>query len=144
MEAELFDDVWGSPRVLLQTDGANPTPHIRPGKRWEVEGWKPEEGEDLMTGWVTVQGKKECQVETETEEMETPQARRKLNPVPSPPPRVVAGRARWWRMDLEEQRRMENEWRRRWKKGGDWKAGIDRREVERLEQEWERKWRESG
>ena len=82
-------------------------------------------------------------METETEEMETPQARRKLNPVPSPPPRVVAGRARWWRMDLEEQWRREQEWTRKWKEGGDWKAGIDRREAERLEQEWERKWREA-
>ena len=90
--------------MLLQTDGANLTPHTRPGKRMEVEGRMPEEGEDLRMGWVTVRGKKECQVETETEEMETPQARRKLNPVPSPPPRVVAGRARWWRMDLVEQK----------------------------------------
>ena len=57
--------------MLLQTDGANPTPHERPGRRWEVEGREPEEGQDSMTGWVTVQGK-ECQEETETEEMKTP------------------------------------------------------------------------
>ena len=47
-------------------------------------------------------------------------------------------------MCVGEQARMENEWRRKWMPGGDWKAGIDRREVERLEQEWERKWREAG
>ena len=63
--------------MLLQTDGANPTPYTRPGKISEVEGRRPEEGEDTMTGGLTVRGKKECQVETETEEMETPQARRK-------------------------------------------------------------------
>ena len=89
--------------MLLQTDGANLTPYTRPGRISEVEGRRPEEGEDLRTGWVTLRGKKECQVETEMEEMETPQARSNLNPVPSPPPRVVAGRARWWRMELEEQ-----------------------------------------
>ena len=89
-------------------------------------------------------GLEECQVETETEEMETPQARRKLNPVPSPPPRVVAGRARWWRMCVGEQTRLENEWQRRWKVAGSWRPGIVRREVEKLEQEWERQWREAG
>ena len=124
--------------MLLQTDGANLTPHTRPGKRWEVRGRLPEEGEDLRTGWVTVGGKKECQVETETEEMETPQARRKLNPVPSLPPRVVAGQARWFRMDLEERWRLDREWQSRWKKAGDWMPGIVRREVEKLGQEWER------
>ena len=72
--------------MLLQTDGANPTPHERPGRRWEVEGRRPEEGEDSMTGWVTVRGKKECQ-----EEMETPEARRIVDPVPNPP------REKWWR-----------------------------------------------
>ena len=104
----------------------------------------PEEGEDLRTGLATVRGKKECQVETETEEMETPKARRNLNLVPSPPPRVVAGRARWWSMCTGEQLRLENEWRMRWKPAGDWKAGVDRREVESLVQEWESKYREAG
>ena len=46
----------------------------------------PEEGEDSMTGWVTVRGK-ECQVETEKEEMETPEVRRIVNPVPPAPER---------------------------------------------------------
>ena len=84
--------------MLLQTDGANPTPHERPGRRWEVEGREPEVEEDLMTGWVTVRGKRECQVEMETEEMKTPEARRNLDPVPNPPPRVEAevGSLRWW------------------------------------------------
>ena len=97
--------------MLLQTDGANLTPYTRPGRISEVEGRRPEEGEDMRTGWVTVRGKKECQVETE--QMETPQARRKLNPVPSPPPRVGAGRARGSRMCVGECERLENEWRRR-------------------------------
>ena len=89
--------------MLLQIDGANPTPHTRPGKIWEVEGRRPEEGEDSMMGWVTVRGRKECQVETETEEMETPQARRMLDPLPSLPPRVPvwskcwsSPKKQWW------------------------------------------------
>ena len=97
-----------------------------------------------MRGWVTVRGKKECQVETEEEEMETPQARRKLNPVPSPPPRVVAGRARWQRMEVEEQWRLEDKLRERWRPGADWKEGVDRRKAESLVQEWVSKYREAG
>ena len=86
--------------MLLQTDGANPTPHERPGRRWEVEGREPEVEEDLRTGWVTVRGKRECQVETETEEMKTPEARRNLDPVPNPPPRVELDSFKWWRVNL--------------------------------------------
>ena len=104
--------------MLLQTDGANPTPYTRPGKIWEVRGRRPEEGEDLRTGWVTVGGKKECQVETETEEMETPQARRILDPLPSPPLRVLAWHA--------------------------WTSEAERKKVERLMREWESKRREAG
>ena len=85
--------------MLLQTDGANPTPHERPGRRWEVEGREPEVEEDLRTGWVTVQGKRECQVETETEEMKTPEARQIVDPVPSPPPRVEVDSERWWELN---------------------------------------------
>ena len=61
-----------------------------------MEGREPEVEEDLKTGWVTVQGKRECQVETETEEMETPQARRNLDPLPSLPPRVPEWSKCWW------------------------------------------------
>ena len=93
--------------MLLQTDGANLTPYTRPGRTSEVEGRMPEEGEDSMTGWLTVRGRKECQVETETEEMETPQARRNLDPVPSPPPRVKVGSERWWELSMVELNMME-------------------------------------
>ena len=62
----------------------------------------PEEGEDSMMGWVTVRGRKECQVETETEEMKTPEARRKLDPVPSPPQRIEVGSERWKELSSEE------------------------------------------
>ena len=48
-----------------------------------------------------MQGKKECQVETETEEMKTPEARRKLDPVPSPPRRIEVGSERWNEMSSE-------------------------------------------
>ena len=108
------------------------------------EGAEARGGRGLEDGWVTVGGKKECQVETEMEEIETPQVRRNLNLVPSPPPRVMAGRGRWWSMGTGEQLRLENEWRMRWKPAGDWKAGVDRREVESLVQEWESKYREAG
>ena len=95
--------------MLLQTDGANPTPHERPGRIWEVEGREPEVEEDLRTGWVTVRGKRECQ--EETEEMETPEARQILDPVPNPPPRVEVGSvrrweenfARWWTRSGQEE-----------------------------------------
>ena len=123
--------------MLLQTDGANLTPHTRPGKRWEVRGRLPEEGEDLRTGWVTVGGKKECQVETETEEMETPQARRNTNPALCPPPSVVVGKARWLRMEREEQERLEKEWWERRRLG---KVEVSEREMESLTEGWERKW----
>ena len=43
-----------------------------------------------------------------------------------------------------EQARIVREWERKWKKGGDWKAGMDVREVERMVQEWERKWKQGG
>ena len=122
--------------MLLQTDGANPTPYTRPGKISEVEGRRPEEGEDLMTGWVTVRGNKECQVETETEEMETPQARRITNPVPSPPPKVVVGWRRWWSMQAEERKRLEKEWWERRRLG---KVEVSEREMESLTEGWERK-----
>ena len=102
--------------MLLQTDGANPTPYTRPGKIWEVRGRRPEEGEDLRTGWVTVGGKKECQVETETEEMETPQARRMLDPLPSLPPRVPEWSKCWWEAGnkSEEEERCVG-WSQRWR-----------------------------
>ena len=104
--------------MLLQTDGANPTPYTQPGKVEMVEGRWPEEGEESMMGWVMVRGRKVCQVETETEETKTPEARRKLDPVPSPPPRVVVGSKRWWSMDEREQERMVQEWEMKWKKAG--------------------------
>ena len=67
---------------------------------WEVEGRRPEEGEESMMGWVTVRGRKECQVETE--ETKTPEARRKLDPVPSPPRRIEVGSERWKELSSEE------------------------------------------
>ena len=141
LEAELFDDVWGSPGVLLQTDGANPTPHKRPAKKWEVEGREPEEGEDSMMGWVTVRGRKECQVEMETEEMKTPEVRRILVPVHNPSQRVEAevGSVRWWeenfarwwtRSGQEEMTRalVEGGWERRgryaWQKSKEGKRFV--------------------
>ena len=123
--------------MLLQTDGANLTPYTRPGRTSEVEGRMPEEGEDLRTGWVTVRGNKECQVETETEEMETPQARRNTNPALCPPPSVVVGKVRWLRMEREEQERLEKEWWERRRLG---KVEVSEREMESLTEGWERKW----
>ena len=122
--------------MLLQTDGANLTPYTRPGRISEVEGRRPEEGEDMRTGWVTVRGNKECQVETETEEMETPQARRITNPVPSPPPKVVVGWRRWWSLQWEERKRLEKEWWERRRLG---KVEVSEREMEDLTEGWERK-----
>ena len=81
-----------------------------------MEGGEPEEEEDLMTGWVTVQGKRECQVETETEEMKTPEARRILDPVPNPPPRVEA--------EVNSLRREEGGGRTR--RGGGGRLGMRR------------------
>ena len=80
--------------------------------------------------------KKECQVETETEEMETPQARRITNPVPSPPPKVAAGWRRWWSLQLEERKRLEKEWLERRRLG---KVEVSEREMEDLTEGWERK-----
>ena len=129
--------------MLLQTDGANPTPHTRPGKVEEVEGRWPEEGEDSMTGWVTVRGRRVCQEETKTEEMETPEAKRIADPIPNPPPRTsevaedLKG-TKWWqvsfwwlnkkeREEVEKRsaaamlrwRRAEREGRQQEKGGGD-------------------------
>ena len=127
--------------MLLQTDGANLTPYTRPGRISEVEGRRPEEGEDLRTGWVTVRGNKECQVETETEEMETPQARRNTNPALCPPPRVVVGEARWLRMEREEQERLEKEWWERWMVE---REGMSEMEFDYEVEEWDRMERMAG
>ena len=106
-----------------------------------MEGREPEVEEDLRTGWVTVRGKRECQVETETEEMKTPEARRNLDPVPNPPPRVEAevgslswwqkNTARWWtRSGQEEMTRalVEGGWERRgryaWQKSKEGKRFV--------------------
>ena len=70
-----------------------------------------------------MRGRKECQVETEMEEMKTPEARRKLDPVPSPPRRIEVGSERWKELSSEElvlwdveARKWEGkEGRRRWK-----------------------------
>ena len=127
--------------MLLQTDGANPTPYTRPGKIWEVRGRMLEEGEDLRTGWVTVGGKKECQVETETEEMETPQARRNTNPALCPPPSVVVGKVRWLRMERKEQERLEKEWWERWIVA---REELSEVEFENELEEWDRMERMAG
>ena len=121
--------------MLLQTDGANLTPYTRPGRTSEVEGRMPEEGEDMRTGWVTVRGNKECQAETETEEMETPQARRNTNPALCPPPSVVVGKARWLRMEREEQERLEKEWWERWIVV---REGMSEKEFDDEQEEWDR------
>ena len=120
--------------MLLQTDGANLTPYTRPGRISEVEGRRPEEGEDLRTGWVTVRGNKECQVETETEEMETPQARRNTSPALCPPPRVVVCEARWRSMQWEEKKKVEKEWSERWAVA---REGMSEKEVDREIEKWE-------
>ena len=133
--------------MLLQTDGANLTPYTRPGRISEVEGRRPEEGEDMRTGWVTVRGNKECQVETETEEMETPQARRNTNPALSPPPSVVVGEARWqrmpqqWRRQTEEQKKLEKEWWERWMVE---REGMSEMEFDYEVEEWDRMERMAG
>ena len=127
--------------MLLQTDGANLTPYTRPGRTSEVEGRMPEEGEDMRTGWVTVRGNKECQVETETEEMETPQARRNTNPALCPPPSVVVGKARWLRMEREEQERLEKEWWERWTVV---REGMSEKEFDDEQEEWDRMDRMAG
>ena len=81
---------------------------------------------------MEVQGKRECQVETETEEMKTPEARRNLDPVPNPPPRVEAeGEAevnseRWWRENAE-----------RWKRPSGYGAMVHLLKVWRKKQEQE-------
>ena len=116
--------------MLLQTDETN---LVRPGRRWEVEGREPEVEEDLRTGWVTVQGKRECQVETETEEMKTPEARRKLDPVPSPPRRIEWGTERWKEMSWEELLLWDLEARK-------WEGKEGRR---KWEEKWERE-RQAG
>ena len=63
--------------VISQLDGANPSPFERPGRVEVVMGREPEEDEVPMTGWLMVRGKRECQEETEKEEMETPEGRRR-------------------------------------------------------------------
>ena len=128
--------------MLLQTDGANPTPHERPGRRWEVEGRRPEEGEDSMTGWMTVRRRGECQVETKTEEMKTPKERRITDSVPNPPLREGEERVaadlrgtKWWEVpnwwlskkEREEFEEKQSEMRRR-----------------RWEREWESRQQERG
>ena len=127
--------------MLLQTDGANLTPYTRPGRISEVEGRRPEEGEDMRTGWVTVRGNKECQVETETEEMETPQARRNTNPALWPPPSVVVGKVRWLRMERKEQERLEKEWWERWTVV---REGMSEKEFDDEQEEWDRMERMAG
>ena len=127
--------------MLLQTDGANLTPYTRPGRTSEVEGRMPEEGEDMRTGWVTVRGNKECQVETETEEMETPQARRNTNPALCPPPSVVVGKVRWLRMERKEQERLEKEWWERWTVV---REGMSEKEFDDEQEEWDRMERMAG
>ena len=108
-----------------------------------MEGREPEEEEDLMTGWVTVQGKRECQEETETEEMETPEARRIVDPVPNPPLREVAEdlrKAKWWQvshlwLSKEEREEMEKrleDARRAWRRREREKAGYKSKEEEML------------
>ena len=73
---ELSDETWEL-GVISQVDGANPSPFERPGRVEVVTGREPEEDEVPMTGWVMVRGKRECQEETEKEEMETPEGRRR-------------------------------------------------------------------
>ena len=68
-----------------------------------------------------MQGRRECQEETETEEMETPEARRIADPVPNPPPREVVGSMKWWTVNVD----------RRWTIEGNKEM---RRELEREEE----------
>ena len=127
--------------MLLQTDGANLTPYTRPGRTSEVEGRMPEEGEDMRTGWVTVRGNKECQVETETEEMETPQERRNINPALCPPPSVLMSKARWHGMERKEQEKLKNEWWERWVVAREEMSEV---EFENELEEWDRMERMAG
>ena len=80
---EQSDETWEL-GVISQVDGANPSPFERPGRVEVVMGREPEEDEVPMTGWVMVRGKRECQEETEKEEMETPEGRRRKQMIQYP------------------------------------------------------------
>ena len=83
MGPELSDETWEL-GVISQVDGANPSPLERPGRVEVVTGREPEEDEDPMMGWVMVGGKRECQEETEKEETETPEGRRRKQMIQYP------------------------------------------------------------
>ena len=83
MVPELSDETWEL-GVISQVDGANPSPFERPGRVEVVTGREPEEDEVPMMGWVMVGGKRECQEETEKEETETPEGRRRKQMIQYP------------------------------------------------------------
>ena len=83
MGPELSDETWEL-GVISQVDGANPSPFERPGRVEVVTGRDPEEDEVPMMGWVTVGEKRECQVETEKEETETLEVRRRKQMIQYP------------------------------------------------------------